>query len=142
VSPEQIGTVARTWDAAGSHPDRLHAAIVARLPESPGCGPPPVERSRWIVDAVSRLSGALDRPTALGPAAAEVIGRRGPVTLADLGADRDAVLGALRDVAGDFGPVEEEAWDAAFQLFSEVVTDLCLDPFGTHPQPRPPGGTP
>jgi hypothetical protein len=141
VNPEQIGTVARSWDAAGRDRDRLHAAITVRLPACADEGPPQDERCRWIVDAVSRLSGALNRPTSLGPAAAEVISQRGPVTLADLGADRDAVLGALRDVAPGFGPAEEDAWDAAFQLFSELVTDLCLDPFGARRHPPSPGGT-
>jgi hypothetical protein len=126
VSPEQIGVVTRTWDRAGQEPDRLHAAVARRLP-----GPAAGERARWVVDAVGRLSSALDRPTALPPAAAAVIARRAPVTLAELAVDRDACLGALRSLTADFGPAEEEAWDAAFQLFQELVGPLCLDPFGT-----------
>jgi hypothetical protein len=128
VSPEQIGAVARTWAVASREPDRLHAAIAAGLPS-----PARADRARWIVDAVSSVSGTLDRPTALGPAAADVIARRGAVTTAELAVDRDALVGALWAVAPDFGPVEEEAWNAAFQLFSEVVSSLCLDPFGPHP---------
>jgi hypothetical protein len=142
VSPEQIDAVARTWEDAGRNPDRLHAAIVDRLPRHPGDESAPGDRARWIVDAVSRLSGALDHPTALGPAAATVIARRAPVTLAELAVDRDAVLGALRTVAGGLGPPEEEAWDAAFRLFAEVVADLCLDPFGARSNPTTSGGTP
>jgi len=126
VSPEQIGVVARTWDRAGSQPDRLQAAVAGRLP-GPGAG----ERARWVVDAVGRLSSALDRPTALPPAAAEVIARRGPVTLAELAVDRDACLAALRSLTAEFGPAEEDAWEAAFALFQELVGPLCLDPFGT-----------
>lgn len=126
MSPEQIDVVARTWDRAGQQPDRLHAAVAGGLPD-PGAG----ERARWVVDAVGRLSSALDRPTALPPAAAEVIARRGPVTLAELAVDRDACLEALRHLTADFGPAEEDAWDAAFQLFQELVSPLCLDPFGT-----------
>jgi hypothetical protein len=126
VSPEQIGIVTRTWDRAGQQPDRLHAAVALRLP-----GPAAAERARWVVDAVSRLSSALDRPTALPPAAAAVIAQRAPVTLAELAVDRDACLEALRSLTADFGPAEEEAWDAAFQLLQELVSPLCLDPFGT-----------
>jgi hypothetical protein len=62
------------------------------------------------------------------------------VTTGDLAVDRDALVRGLRAVTTDFGPDEEEAWDAAFQLFSEVVSSLCLDPFGCHP--RPAGGRP
>ena len=126
MSPEQIGVVSRTWDAAGQEPDRLHAAVALRLP-----GPAAAERARWLVDAVGRLSSALDHPTALPPAAAKVIARRAPVTTAELAVDCDALVGALRSVTADFGPVEEEAWNAAFRLFEELVGPLCLDPFGT-----------
>jgi hypothetical protein len=126
MSPEQIGVVARTWGRAGQEPHRLQAAVADRLP-----GPAAADRARWVVDAVGRLSSSLDHPTALPPAAAAVIARRGPVTLAELAVDRDACLGALRSLTVDFGPVEEDAWEAAFSLFQELVTPLCLDPFGT-----------
>ena len=125
MSPEQIDVVASTWERAGQEPGRLRSAVADHLP---GAGA--AARARWVVDAVDRLSSALDRPTALPPAAAEVIARRGPVTLAELAVDRDACLGALRRLTV-FGPVEEDAWDAAFQLFQELVGPLCLDPFGT-----------
>lgn len=126
VSPEQIGVVARTWAVAGQEPQRLHAAVAARLP-----GPAAGERAGWLVDALGGLSTALDRPTALAPAAAAAIARRSPVTTAELAVDCDALLGALRSLTADFGPEEEEAWDAAFRLFEELVGPLCLDPFGT-----------
>ena len=126
MSPEQIGVVTRTWDQVGQQPERLHAAVAGRLP-GPGAG----ERATWLVDAVGRLSSALDHPTALPPAAAEVIARRGPVTLAELAVDRDACLDALRTLTAHFGPAEEAAWEAAFALFQELVGPLCLDPFGT-----------
>jgi hypothetical protein len=129
VSPEQIGVVARTWDLAGRQPERLHAAVAERLP-----GPGASARAGWVVDAVGRLSSALARPTALPPAAAAVIASRGPVTLAELAVDRDACLDALRSLTAGFGPTEEEAWEAAFQLFQELVGPLCLDPFGTRQQ--------
>ena len=125
VSPEQIGVVARTWQSAGQEPERLHAAVAARLP-----GATAGERARWLVDAVGGLSAALDRPTALAPAAAAAIARRTPVTTAELAVDCDALIGALRSLTADFGPAEEDAWDAALQLFEELVGPLCLDPFG------------
>jgi hypothetical protein len=126
VSPEQIGIVARTWDLAGQEPDRLQAAVADRLP-GPGAG----ERARWLVTAVGGLSAALDRPTALAPAAAAAIARGAPVTTAELAVDCEALVGALRSLTADFGPEEEDAWDAAFRLFEELVGPLCLDPFGT-----------
>jgi hypothetical protein len=118
--------VARTWHLAGQEPDRLHAAVAGRLP-----GPAAGERARWLVDAVGGLSAALDRPTALAPAAAAAIAGGAPVTTAELALDCEALIGALRSLTADFGPEEEEAWDAAFQLFEELVGPLCLDPFGT-----------
>ena len=126
MSPEQIGIVARTWDLAGQEPDRLQAAVADRLP-GPGAG----ERARWLVTAVGGLSAALDQPTALAPAAAAAIARGAPVTTAELAVDCEALVGALRGLTADFGPEEEDAWDAAFRLFEELVGPLCLDPFGT-----------
>jgi hypothetical protein len=135
VSPEEIGAVAQTWAVAARDPDRLHNAIADRLPGAPRNPAARAERARWIVDAVTRVSPALDHPTTLESATGAVIARRAAVTTAELAADRDALVGALRAVAEGFGPAEEQAWDAAFQLFSEVVAVLCLDPFGARRQP-------
>jgi hypothetical protein len=80
---------------------------------------------------VGTFASALDRPAALPPAAAAAIGQRSPVTTAELAADCEALVGALRELTADFGLDEEDAWDAAFQLFQELVGPLCLDPFRT-----------
>ncbi|HEX2577557.1 MAG TPA: class I SAM-dependent methyltransferase [Aquihabitans sp.] len=140
MSPEQVDIVKRTWQLANQEPDRLRAAIATRLPQHPEAGRQPDPRARWIADAVSRLSQVLDRPTTFGPAATAVIEARSPVTMADLAVDRDALVEALRGVLGGLADTEEQAWSAAFGIFSEIVAERCLDPFGAHD--HTPAGTP
>jgi hypothetical protein len=131
VSPEQIGIVSRTWDQAGREPGRLQDGVAAALP-----GPDANARARWLVDAVGRLSPALDHPTALPSAAAATIAARAPATTAELALDCEALVAALRDLTEDFGPEEERAWDAALRLFEELIGPLCLDPFRTRDPQR------
>ncbi len=55
-----------------------------------------------------------------------------PLTMDDLAVERDALFGALAAVgepmtAGD----QRRAWEMAIELFAEIVTSVCLDPFGT-----------
>jgi hypothetical protein len=126
VSPEQIGIVIRTWDRVGQEPGRLQDAVAAGLP-----GPGAEAQARWVVEAVGRLSSALDHPTALPPAAAAAMAERAPATTAEIALDCEALVAALRELAGDFGPEQEQAWDAALRLFEELIGPLCLDPFRT-----------
>ncbi len=118
VSPEQIDAVTRTWSAAVRDPDRLEAAVVERLP---GGAP---DRARWLVCSVSRLTSVLDRPTTFTAGEAAV------TTVGELAVDRAAVLGAVRSVAGPLAPADERAWALALDLFDELVSARCLDPFG------------
>jgi hypothetical protein len=126
MSPEQIAFVTAIWRTVTRDPQVLDNAIAERLP---GPGSEPAARAVWIVRAVSRLSRVLDHPTRFAPMVADMVAERIPVTIDTLAADRDALLGALRQLVGPLGPDGEQAWSLAIGLFAEVVADLCLDPF-------------
>ena len=126
MNPEQIALVVATWRAATADPQTLDEAIADRLP---GTGDERARRALWIVRVVSRLSAVLDHPTRFAPTVADLVAERVPVTMDELAADRDALLGALRQLLGPLGADGEQAWSLAICLFAEVVGDLCLDPF-------------
>jgi len=129
MNRDEIDIVASSWRRARSDPDLLLAALVERLPDSL---PFRVVRAQWIVDAVTRLAPALGRPATFVPLAGDLLEARMPLTMDDLAVDRDALLGALGAVgepmtAGD----QRRSWEMAIELFAEIVTSVCLDPFGT-----------
>lgn len=126
MSPDEIDAVADSWQRALAEPDRLRAAIGARLT---GSAPFREERARWIVRSVSCLSPVLDHPTAFVPAAVVLIASRYPVTIEELAAERDALLGALEERSGPLTPGARRAWDLAVDLFAEIVASIGLDPF-------------
>src|SRR3954453_13802314 len=95
MSPEDIDEVRTRWRAALNEPDRLGRAITDRLNGSPQFR---AIRSRWIIEAVTALSGILDHPGASAPMAAELLTQRSPVTTEQLASDRDALLGAVDEV--------------------------------------------
>lgn len=128
MNPEQVDIVVGTWRAAGDNPYRLRVAISDRLPGTP------VERGRrisWIVDAVTGLTPIISRPSSFSDAAAELIRRRRPVSMDELGVDQAALLGALDEIVGPLTVDERRAWDLALKLFEETIASLCLDPFHT-----------
>ena len=138
MNPEQIDIVVGTWRDACCHHDRLHRALRDRLP-APRRGSTGDEcdeqtaRAGWIIEAVSRLSPVIDRPTRFNAAAGDLIARRGRVTMSELGADQDALLGALDELLGGLTEEERRSWALALKLFEETVAATCLDPFGATP---------
>jgi hypothetical protein len=126
VNPEQIDIVVRTWHEASRDERRLVAALLARLP---GDDPGRAVRARWIVDAVTVLAPMIHRPTRFAAGAAELVGRRGAVTMGELGTDQAALLGALDELVERFDDRTARAWSLALKLFEETIADGCLDPF-------------
>ena len=141
MSPEQIARVVATWRTVTCDAQALDRAIAGRLP---GNAAERTARAIWIVSAVSRLSQVLDHPARFAPTVADMVAERVPVTMDELAADRDALLGALRELLGPLGADGERAWSLAIGLFAEVVGDLCLDPFacGTQEPVTADAGTP
>ena len=128
MNRDEIDIVATSWCRARSDPGLLHAAIVERLP---GTLHTRVVRARWIVDAVTRLAPALDRPATFVPLAGDLLEARMPLTLDELAVDRDALFGALSAVGEPITARDQlRAWEMAIELFAEIVTSVCLDPFG------------
>jgi hypothetical protein len=138
VNPEQIEIVVDTWRDACRDADRLHEALRARLP-APVPGPThdayaaPDARAGWIIEAVSRLSPVIGRPTRFTESAGDLIARRGAVTMSERGADQSALLGALGELLGALDEDAQRAWSLALKLFEETVAATCLDPFGGVP---------
>ena len=138
MNPEQIDIVVGTWRDACCHHDVLQRALRDRLPAPrPGstcdeCDEP-TARARWIIEAVSRLSPVIDRPTRYNAAVGDLIARRGPVTMSELGADQAALLGALDELLGGLSDEERRSWELALKLFEETVAAACLDPFSATP---------
>ena len=130
MDPEQVDIVVDTWREAGNNPYRLRVAISDRLPGTP------VERGRrisWIVDAVTSLTPIISRPSSFSDATGELIRRRRPVSMSELGVDQVALLGALDEIVGPLTVDERRAWDLALKLFEETIASLCLDPFHAGP---------
>jgi hypothetical protein len=128
MNRDEIDIVTCSWRRARSDPDRLHAAIVERLP---GTFEFRVVRAQWIVDAVTRLAPALDRPGTFVPLAGDLLEARMPLTMGELTVERDALFGALTDVGEPMNARDQrKAWEMAIGLFAEIVTSVCLDPFG------------
>lgn len=130
MNPEQIDIVVETWHRATRDARRLVAALLSHLP---GDEPDREARARWIIDAVTVLAPMIDRPTRFAAGASELIGRRGAVTMSELGTDQAALLGALAELVETFDERTERAWSLALKLFEETIADGCLDPFaGVH----------
>jgi len=128
MNRDEVDTVAASWRRARSDPDLLHAAIVERLP---GMLPFRVVRAQWIVDAVTQLAPALDRPATFVPLAGDLLEARKPLTLDELAVDRDALFGALGAIGEPMTACDQRrAWEMAIELFAEIVTSVCLAPFG------------
>ena len=126
MSPEQIDIVGATWQRAARDRVRLCTALAERLP---GPEAEREERAAWIIDAVSLLSPVIDRPTRFVASAGDLIGRRGAVTMGELGVDQSALLGALDELLPDRTEADRRAWSLALKLFEEAVASMCLDPF-------------
>lgn len=138
MNPEQIDIVVDTWRDACCDRDRLHDALRARLPPlEPSRGheayADPDPRADWIIEAVSRLSPVIGRPTRFTESAGDLVARRGAITMSELGADQSALLGALAELLGPLSEDAERAWSLALKLFEETVAATCLDPFGAAP---------
>jgi hypothetical protein len=128
MNRDEIDIVTSSWRRACSDPARLHAAIVDRLP---GTLPFRVVRARWIVDAVTRLAPVLDRPATFVPLAGDLLAARMPLTVDELAVERDALFAALGDVGVPMSARDQRrAWEMAIGLFAEIVTSVCLEPFG------------
>lgn len=128
MNRDQIDIVVSSWRRARSDPDLLHAAIVDRLPGPSGFRD---VRARWIVDAVNRLAPALGRPATFIPLASDLLAARIPLTLDELAVERNALFAALADVGEPMNKRDQRrAWEMAIGLFAEIVTSVCLDPFG------------
>ena len=138
MSPDDIDEVRTRWRAALSEPDWLDGAITDRL-----SGPPHVRmiRSRWIIEAVTALSGILDHPRAFAPMAAELLTQRGPVTIEQLAIDRDALLGAVDEVCGPLDERTLRSWQLAIGLFDEIISSVGLNPFDEAGEDQPSGST-
>lgn len=136
MNPEQIDIVVGTWRAAGQDGPRLAEALRRRLPGEPA---ELAARAAWIVEAVSMLSPMIDRPTRFAAGAGELMARRGPVTMSELGTDQAALLGALDELVGPLDEPTARAWSLALKLFEETIAESCLDPFAAAPEP---GGRP
>jgi hypothetical protein len=130
VTPEQISAVTASWFAANRDALLFELLLTAGLP---GRWVERKARARWIVRATDRLVPVLDRPATFATGVAELVAERPTVTLADLGAEREAVLGALDICASGLYVETLCAWSCAFDLFEEVVIEHCLDPFGRRP---------
>lgn len=128
MSPDDIAHVHRTWWSALTELDLLLRAVAARLPGTPSFR---VRRAYWVVRSVSHLAPLLDHPTTFEPVAADLIASRFPVTLDELGCERDALLGALNERCGGLSDAELRAWEAAIGLFAEIVCAVGQDPFGS-----------
>ena len=138
MNPEQIEIVVDTWRDACRDAARLHDALRARLPApEPGrthdAYADPDARAGWIIEAVSRLSPVIGRPTRFTESAGDLMARRGAVTMGELGADQSALLGALGELLGELDEDGQRAWSLALKLFEETVAATCLDPFGSVP---------
>ena len=136
MNPEQIEIVVDSWRDACRDADRLHAALRVRLPApQPGqtrdAFADPDARAGWIIEAVSRLSPVIGRPTRFTESAGDLMARRGAVTMGELGTDQSALLGALGELLGEFTDERQRAWALALKLFEETVAATCLDPFGS-----------
>lgn len=129
MSPDDIERVRKVWEAVLADRRNLAAAVAARLP---GTADFRAGRASWIVRSVTELTQVLDRPTAFGPVAAELIALRFPVTLEELAGERDALLGALDECFG-LGADDQHSWCLAFGLFAEIVCAVGLAPFGCAP---------
>jgi hypothetical protein len=125
MTPDQIDTVVSTWQSARRDPGLLEA-IVNGFPPSDAEA---AQHGDWVFRAVSRLSPMLDRPTLFAPAAATLAYERAPVQLAELAADRDALLSGLQQVLGPLDPDDLRAWQLAIELFAEIICDLAFEPF-------------
>ena len=132
MNPEQIDIVVGTWREASRDGQRLVAALLARLP---GNAPDREARARWIIDAVTVLAPMVDRPTRFAAGASEFVGRRGAVTMGELGDDQTALLGALAELVERFDEPTARAWALALKLFEETIADGCLDPFASAREP-------
>jgi hypothetical protein len=128
MNREQIDLVRQGWIRASTEPDVLQAAILDRLP---GTLRFRLDRAGWIIEAVTRLAPTLDRPATFIPLAGDLLALRVPVTMDELAIERKALLGALDDVvATPMSVAERAAWELAIGLFAEIVSSVCLDPFG------------
>jgi hypothetical protein len=125
MTPDQIDTVVSMWHRARRDPGLLEAIADGFPPsDAEAC-----HHADWVIRAVTRLSPMLDRPTQFGPAAAALAVERAPVQLAELAADRDALLTGLATVLGPLGPDDLRAWHLAIELFAEIIADLAFEPF-------------
>lgn len=131
MTPEEIGVVVTMWQDASTPRILMVVAVADGL-----SGPlrSRVVRAQWITDAVSLLSTVLHRPAVFTELAADVLASRVPVTTEALADDREALLGALTELLGPLCPCERRAWTLAINLFAEIVSGACLDPFDIHPQ--------
>lgn len=128
MTPEQIDIVQRSWRAALGDV-QLPATIAGALSGSPN---ETSTRATWIVDTVSALSALLNQPGQFSELAERVLARRVGVTIEELAEDREALLAAIRTKhpsGRDERERIERAWTLAIQLFGEIVTAACLDPF-------------
>jgi hypothetical protein len=128
MSPEQIDLVVTTWRDA-RRDSRVNSIIAESLP---GTHDERTARAAWIVDTVTVLSAVLNQPGQFNELSERVLSRRVGVTIAELTVDREALLIAIRLQQPDDETARERidrAWSLAIQLFGEIVTAACLDPF-------------
>jgi hypothetical protein len=126
MSPEQITAVVNSWDRALAEP-ALHTEIAQRLD---GDEDHRHNRAAWIIKAVTQLAHALDRPGLFETLAEGALAQRLPVSVDELAADREALLGALTTINGPSDSASERSWSLAIQLFAEIVASTSLNPFG------------
>lgn len=123
--------VVAMWQESATPRIPTVVAIADRLGGSLRCR---VARAEWIADAVSLLSTVLHHPAVFTELAADVLASRVPVTTEELAEDREALMGALTELQGPLCPCERRAWDLAIDLFAEIVSGACLDPFDIRPE--------
>ena len=135
MTPDELDAVAGTWRSLADRRREVLDVIVDHLPDSPRWSPQ--DRALWVVEAVDRWSSCLDRPTCLDEVAVSMISRRPLRDSAALRVEGRALLAGL-ELSVPLGAEARIGWHRAWQLFSEVVTPLMLEPFGPRRVPPPP----
>jgi hypothetical protein len=131
MSPAEIQLVRESWAVARANGEALIAEVDGALARRGGHDEAErLRRRAWMVTAIDALMPFLDRPTSFVEGSRDLIRDRMPVTLTELGADRDDLLTGVQRVTGGLDEATQRAWTSATDLFGEIIGDLILKPFG------------
>jgi hypothetical protein len=126
MSPDDIAEVTNRWHVATSEPQLLHLAIAEGLNGSLRFRN---RRADWIIEAVTRLSAALEHPGTFASTAADLLAQRPQVTIDELASEREALLAAVAALCGPLDSAALRSWTLAIGLFVEITAANGLHPF-------------